>query len=139
MVNEPLLKQMLASPDFHARAAATRVLCYWRDRVGNPLVLLEERVNDDNPRVRLEALRALSFFDDSKAPKALEVATQSLDLSAGRLLEVRLARDDEHAGSPREGQEIESGTNENRQAPPNFSRERVRRGCDRQRVTLNER
>ena len=28
-----LLKRVLASPDFRARAAATRVLCYWRDRV----------------------------------------------------------------------------------------------------------
>ena len=27
-------KRVLASPDFHARAAATRVLCVWRDRVG---------------------------------------------------------------------------------------------------------
>jgi hypothetical protein len=78
VVNEPLLKRMLASPEPHARAASTRVLCYWRDRVGDPLALLEERINDDNPRVRLEALRALSFFDGAQAPKALEVATQSL-------------------------------------------------------------
>src|SRR5262249_16142334 len=37
IVNEDLLRQMLRSSDFHARAAATRVLCYWRDRVQAPL------------------------------------------------------------------------------------------------------
>ena len=33
VVNVDLLKRVLGSPDFRARAAATRVLCYWRDRV----------------------------------------------------------------------------------------------------------
>jgi glucose/arabinose dehydrogenase len=75
VVNEALLKRLLASPDFHARAAATRVLCYWRDRVSDPLELLRARANDENPRVRLEAVRALSFFDNEKA---VEVATESL-------------------------------------------------------------
>ena len=37
VVNVDLLKRMLASPDFRARAAATRVLCYWRDRVPDAL------------------------------------------------------------------------------------------------------
>ena len=62
-VDEPLLKQMLTCPEPQARAAATRVLCYWRDRVDEPLELLRKQVNDEHPRVRLEAIRALSFFD----------------------------------------------------------------------------
>ena len=33
---------MLTSPDFRARAAATRVLCYWRDRVPDALELLKK-------------------------------------------------------------------------------------------------
>ena len=33
VVNEPLLHQMLESPESPARAAAVRVLGYWRDRV----------------------------------------------------------------------------------------------------------
>ena len=41
VVNVDLLKRMLASPDFRARAAATRVLCYWRDRVPDALELLQ--------------------------------------------------------------------------------------------------
>jgi len=75
-VNEPLLKQMLRSSDYHARAAATRVLCYWRDRVSGALDLLRVQVNDDNPRVRLEAVRACSFFPSAKAA---EVALESLN------------------------------------------------------------
>src|SRR5207248_2990829 len=33
VVNVDMLKRVLASKDFRARAAAVRVLCYWRDRV----------------------------------------------------------------------------------------------------------
>ncbi len=76
MVDESLLKQLLRSPDYHARAAATHVLCYWRDRVKDPLALLEVQANDEHPRVRLEAIRACSFFQTSKAA---EVALSALD------------------------------------------------------------
>ena len=75
VVNEGLLRQVLRSPDARARAAATRVLCYWRDRVEQPLELLRAQVNDENVRVRLEAVRALSFFDTQQA---IDIATESL-------------------------------------------------------------
>jgi glucose/arabinose dehydrogenase len=75
-VNEPLLKRMLRSSDFHARAAATRLLCYWRDRVADPLTLLKAQAADDQPRVRLEAARACSFFT---TPQAAEVALEVLN------------------------------------------------------------
>jgi putative heme-binding domain-containing protein len=71
---------MLRSPDFHARAAATRVLCYWRDRVREPLELLRTQINDAHPRVRLEAIRALSFFHEEEALNvALEMLTHPDD------------------------------------------------------------
>jgi len=76
VVDEVFLQRMLRSPDYHARAAATRVLCYWRDRVKDPLALLEVQVKDESPRVRLEAIRACSFF---KTAKAAEVALSALD------------------------------------------------------------
>lgn len=76
IVDEALLKLMLRSPDYHARAAATRVLCYWRDRVKEPLKLLEVQAKDDHPRVRLEAIRACSFFQTSAAA---EVALAALE------------------------------------------------------------
>ena len=64
------------SPDFHARAAATRVLCYWRDRVPDALDLLKKLAADPHPRVRLEAVRAASFFT---VPEAVEVALISAE------------------------------------------------------------
>jgi len=80
VVNEPLLKQMLRSPDFHARAAATRVLCYWRDRVQDPLALLKVQADDESPRVRLEAVRATSFFTTQQAADiALEALNHPMD------------------------------------------------------------
>ncbi len=70
VVNVDLLKQALASSDFKARAAATRVLCYWRDRVPDSLEIFKKLAADAHPRVRLEAVRAASFF---KVPEAVEV------------------------------------------------------------------
>lgn len=75
VVDLALLKQLLASKEFKVRAAATRALCYQRDRVPEVLSVIEGLVNDEHPRVRLEALRALSFFDSQAA---LDVAVQSL-------------------------------------------------------------
>jgi glucose/arabinose dehydrogenase len=77
-VDVTFLKLMLTCPEPKARAAATRVLCYWRDRVEDPLELLRKQVNDEHPRVRLEAVRALSFFDGADIPKAQEIALESL-------------------------------------------------------------
>src|SRR6202008_3334827 len=69
-VDVELLQRVLHSPDFRARAAATRVLCYWRDRVPDALELLRKLAADDHPRVRLEAVRAASFFTE---PEAIEI------------------------------------------------------------------
>jgi putative heme-binding domain-containing protein len=76
VVHAPLLDQVLKSRDFRARAAAVRVLCYWRDRVSGALDLLKQAANDPHPRVRLEAVRAASFFTE---PEALEIVLISLD------------------------------------------------------------
>jgi glucose/arabinose dehydrogenase len=89
-VDPALLKQLLTCPEPRARAAATRVLCYWRDRVDQPLELLRTQVNDKHPRVRLEAVRALSFFDGKDAAKAQEVAMESLLESQDYYLEYTL-------------------------------------------------
>ncbi|MBS0207682.1 MAG: HEAT repeat domain-containing protein [Planctomycetes bacterium] len=74
-VDEEHLRRMLKSSDYRARAAATRVLCYWRDRVASPVETLRKLANDEHPRVRLEAIRALSFF---RTPEALAAACESL-------------------------------------------------------------
>ena len=76
VVDIDLLNRVLKSPDFHARSAATRVLCSWRDRVPEALDLLKVLAADPYPRVRLEAVRAASFFD---VPEAVEVALISAE------------------------------------------------------------
>ncbi len=78
VVDQDFLKQMLRCDEPKARAAATRVLCHWRDRVDSPLDLLKVQAADQHPRVRLEAVRAASFFHGQDIAGALEVATESL-------------------------------------------------------------
>ena len=78
VVDADLLKKVLRSPEPKARAAATRVLTYWRDRVAKPLELLSTQVNDEHGAVRLQAIWALSYFTGADAAKAAEVAVESL-------------------------------------------------------------
>jgi putative heme-binding domain-containing protein len=75
-VDHALLEQVLASPDFRARAAATRVVCNDRDQLPDALTLLKKAAADPHPRVRLEAIRAASFF---RSPAALEVALAGVE------------------------------------------------------------
>ena len=86
-VDEKLLTRMLKSGDPWARAAAARVLCYWRDRIANPLALLKGLANDPHPAVRLEAVRATSFFQTTEAAK---IALESLNHPQDRFLEYTL-------------------------------------------------
>ena len=67
VVQPELLQAVLNSPDFRARAAAVRVLVAWREKLPQALDWLRVAVNDPHPRVRLEAVRALSFFDPGNA------------------------------------------------------------------------
>jgi azurin len=67
VVNTKLLQRLLHSPLPEARTAAARVLCYWRDRVPDALALFKTLADDENPRVRLEAVRAASFFGSAEA------------------------------------------------------------------------
>lgn len=78
IVDPDFLRARLASPEPRARAAATRVLCYSRDRVPDALALLKKLAADEDPRVRLHAVRAASFFDGKDAPEAMHVAFESL-------------------------------------------------------------
>jgi hypothetical protein len=78
VVDEGLLQKVLSAPDFRARAAATRVIAAWRDRLANPLELLQAQINDEHPRVRLQAVWALSFFSGPNAARAAEIAVEAL-------------------------------------------------------------
>ena len=78
VVDLDLLKQVLASPEPQARAAAVKVLTYQRDRVPDALTLLKKAAVDEDPRVRLYAVRAASFFSGSDVPAAFDVAYAAL-------------------------------------------------------------
>jgi len=64
-VRPELLRQVLDSQDYRARAAATRVLSYWRDRIPEATEWLVALAGDEAARVRLEAVRAASFYLDA--------------------------------------------------------------------------
>ena len=75
VVDVALLRRMLLrSPEPRARAAATRVLCYWRDRIPDALDLLKTQAADEDPRVRLQAIRAASFFRTADAASVVTTA-----------------------------------------------------------------
>jgi putative heme-binding domain-containing protein len=67
VVDTALLNRVLEAKDGRARAAAARVLCYWRDRVPDSLEIFKKLAADEHPRVRLEAVRAASFYTTAEA------------------------------------------------------------------------
>ena len=82
-----LLASVLASPDARARAAACRVVPHWTAGLGDPLALLAPLADDENPRVRLEAVRALAGLDD---PSAVTASLRALDRPIDKFLDYAL-------------------------------------------------
>ena len=74
VVNLDLIKAMLKSPEHNARAQAVRVICYQRDRIPDALGYVEAAIKDEHPRVRLESVRALSFFNGADTKRAIAAA-----------------------------------------------------------------
>lgn len=86
-INADLLNRLLRAKDYRVRAAATRVLSQWHDRVSNSLELLAARAADENPRVRMEAVRSLAAL---KTARAAEVAMTALDRPTDKILDYAL-------------------------------------------------
>ena len=79
-VNRPLLDRLLASDDERIRAAAVRVLFYWREQFPDVFKMFEMAISDPSPKVRLEALVSLSYFDPDEAiPVVRKVFNQEMD------------------------------------------------------------
>ena len=76
VVEPDLLNAVLNSPDPKARAAAVRIVPQWGARLHNPVELLANRIVDEHPRVRLEAVRALAAFPSIQS---IELAMLALD------------------------------------------------------------
>ncbi|MCE9629884.1 MAG: HEAT repeat domain-containing protein, partial [Planctomycetia bacterium] len=75
-VDSALLKNVLASADSRARAAACRIVSDWADRLEQPVELLARAVDDPAPQVRLEAVRALGGLGGQRAA---ELALHAVD------------------------------------------------------------
>ena len=79
-VDESLLHQVLQSKDYHARAAAVRVLRYSGHKIKNQPELLMRAAQDEHGRVRLEALVAASWLDKEVGlPIVMEAGKRPLD------------------------------------------------------------
>jgi putative heme-binding domain-containing protein len=75
-VDPELLRKVLAVKTPEARAAATRVLADERDRIPEAFDLLKKAATDAHPRVRTEAIRALSFYPTQEAVDALAASAK---------------------------------------------------------------
>ena len=82
--NQPLLQKLLAAKDGRIRAAATRVLSFWHNRVVDPLGLIAERIKDEHPRVRVEAVRGAAKIP---SPRSAELVLSALDKPIDRFLD----------------------------------------------------
>jgi mono/diheme cytochrome c family protein len=79
-VDEKLLRQLLQAKDYHARAAAVRVLRYTGHQVAEQANLLMQAARDLDGRVRLEAIVAASWLDKTKGlPVVMEAGKKPLD------------------------------------------------------------
>ena len=92
--DESLLRELLASADHNARAAAVRVLRYNTHRIADSAELLEKAAADPHGRVRLEATVAASWFPDPAAGKkiATVASTQPLDVWSKAVVKTTLDR-----------------------------------------------
>lgn len=79
-VDDALLREVLASPDFHARAAAVRVIRYNHHRLPDYATLLQKAAADEHGRVRLEAIVAGSWLPDIGVAKNVVAIAASLPL-----------------------------------------------------------
>ncbi len=79
-VDKSLISKLLKCEDFHARAAAVATLSNESERIDGSYEMLLSAIGDSHPRVRLEAVRALSYFPTMKSVEAvLSVAQHPVD------------------------------------------------------------
>jgi putative heme-binding domain-containing protein len=90
IVKPELLLEGLAAKDFHARAAAVRIMSHWLPRL-EPQAEWRERAKalalDEHPRVRLEAIRLLGTIPNAESALA---ALEAFGLERDRYLDYAL-------------------------------------------------
>ncbi|MCP4512901.1 MAG: sorbosone dehydrogenase [Fuerstiella sp.] len=80
VIEPDLLADLLQAKDGRIRAAAVRVLSHWKYHLPDQAAQLRQLVNDAHARVRLEAVRAMSYspLQDSEYQTAMMSAGKSL-------------------------------------------------------------
>lgn len=87
----PLVTALLGSADHRARAAAVGAIGSDPGRVRLPLEHLEAALEDDHPRVRLEALRSLAALENPRAARLVVRQTAGGDRFLDHALSLALA------------------------------------------------
>lgn len=87
VIEAGLLVRLLHAVDPRARAYATRVLGRWNSRVEGIWGLFKTQINDSHPRVRLEAIIALSSI---ASVQSIETALMAVDHPTDRFIEFAL-------------------------------------------------
>jgi putative heme-binding domain-containing protein len=70
VAHEPLMSHLLEAKNPNARAASVHLIADMREQIPQAFELLAHMVNDPHPRVRLEAVRGLSYFPTIASAKA---------------------------------------------------------------------
>lgn len=79
-VDPKLVARIMSTDNFHARSAAVHTVANEIVRFDSALEVFKQAVNDSHPRVRLEAVRALSLVQSYEALQiALQIVDQPLD------------------------------------------------------------
>ncbi len=89
VVRVKLLDKLLAAKDARVRAYGARVIGDWAGQLPDALGMLAKCVRDENARVRLEAIVALSYV---AKPEAVEVAALALDSPRDRFIDYALVQ-----------------------------------------------
>ncbi len=76
VVNAELLDKCLESKEPQARGAAIKVAVAWRERLPNLVPMLTAAAGDKAPNVRLETIRAASFFPSPEAFDIVQAAQE---------------------------------------------------------------
>ena len=69
LVDTKLLKEVLASKDYRARAAAARVIRYWKSDLPDYMQIHEKLIRDKHARVRMQTVVNLSYETSNEALK----------------------------------------------------------------------
>jgi putative heme-binding domain-containing protein len=88
-VDVALIERFLAAKEPRLRAYGTRMIGRWQDKLDDPLELIARSIEDNHPRVRLEAVVAASHLDSADA---MRIALHALNKEMDRFIDFSLTQ-----------------------------------------------